>query len=728
MRDISFSKHYLTVAVIASLLFGSDLFSKGLEEHLPKIMGDSLPTKITADLREPVYSDGVLSTDKGGVIYGSNLRIQAMRIRYVRHFDCAEPESYVDAEGLLIVEYGPYMFIGSRLHYDFASSYGIIYNGRMGFLPWFFGGNRIELLPDGTFRVNEAFVTTSEREPPEWGIYADEVTVDPDKNLVARAVNLRLSDQKLIWLPTLKSNLNAIFDSPIKYRFRWGGKQGPRLGFTYEVFDWEGWKTYVRFDYRVTRGPGGGVETFYNSKDGRTIFHSTNYLSRDSAIIKPHEKARFRFEGMYQKAFENNKTNILVTYDKISDRDVPGNYYDRDFEFDTSERTQLLVRHQEEEWISHFYCRLRVNSFQTVKEELPTFSVNFKPYELWKTGILFTNYASVAFLDFKYSKHIRHYHNYQSTRFEYSPLFYRPFGLGVVTVTPKAGGYTICYGSSPQHSSRWVTVGILGLEAQTQLYRFYKSFKHVIEPYVSYNYYSYPLTNPSKHYIFDISDGWARLSELEFGFRNNIFFKKASGEVKRFIAFDLYSYAFFDQHTMLQNIPKAYSRFVFSTLPSLRHTIDFVWNIEHDQVDQFNFRTDFTLNENFAVAAEYRHRDAYCWRKVDPANFFLDVYHTERRLLHSTLSDRRDTLLVHFFYRFHPNWACEFTSRQGWNRRTQPYYGEYELNFFTTIQTAWHVVISLQHQEDENRAAVFLNVGLNRPDKLRTGTTCSYFE
>ncbi len=703
------------------------LIAKGIEDHLPKMTEANLPNKITADLREPSYSDGVLSTEKGGVIFGPNLRIQALKIRYVRKIEEKQITSSVEAEGLLIVEYGSYLFVGRKLHYDFTTSQGVIEDGKMGFLPWFFGGDRIELKSDGTFHVSHGYVTTSERDPPVWGVYSSVISLDPDKNLVAKEVNFRIFNQKLFWFPTLKSNLNTIFDSPIKYRFRWGGKQGPRLGFTYEVFDWEGWKTYLRFDYRVTRGPGGGVETSYESKDKRTVFHSTNYLSKDSAIIKPHEKARYRFEGMYRKYFENDKTSILATYDKISDRDVPGNYYDRDFEFDISERTQLLIRHQEEDWISHFYCRVRLNSFQTVKEELPTFSVNFKPFEIWKTGILFSNSASVAFLDFKYSKHIRHYHNYQSTRFEYAPLLYRPLSLGPLTVTPQVGAYTICYGSSPQHKPRWVTVGILGCDAVTQLYRYYGPFKHSIEPYVSYRFFSNPLNNPSKHYIFDITDGWALLNQLEFGVHNNIYFKTASGTIKRFISIDLFSFAFFDQHKMQQFIPKAYSRFVFSTLPSLLHTIDFVWNIEHNQVDQINCRADYTLNENFAIGAEVRHRDAYCWRKVDQFNFFLDVYQNEKRLLHSTLSDRRDTLLVHFFYRFHPNWACEFSSRQGWNRRFQPYYGEYELNIFTTIQSAWHVRISLQHQEDENRAAVYLNVGLNRPEKAQPCAVRSVF-
>ena len=64
----------------------------------------------------------------------------------------------------------------------------------------------------------------------------------------------------------------------------------------------------------------------------------------------------------------------------------------------------------------------------------------------------------------------------------------------------------------------------------------------------------------------------------------------------------------------------------------------------------------------------------------------------------------------HFFYRFRPNLACEFVSRQGWDRKKEPKYFEFEVNFFTTIQTAWNLQLSYQHQESEDRVAIYLNL------------------
>src|SRR5262249_24126937 len=153
-----------------------------------------------------------------------------------------------------------------------------------------------------------------------------------------------------------------------------------------------------------------------------------------------HEKARYRFEGMFSKKMHDDKTSVKFTYDRISDKDMPGVYYDRDFDFDTAERTQLLIRREEPQWIGTLNTRVRINSFQTVKQELPTLEVNFKSFDLRHTGIIFENLASASYLNFEYSEFLPHVRDYSSTRFEYFPTLYRPVPFGrYLTVTPEIG-------------------------------------------------------------------------------------------------------------------------------------------------------------------------------------------------------------------------------------------------------------------------------------------------
>lgn len=673
---------------------------------------------VTVDLREPFYSDGVLSTDKGGVITAPQLRVQALKINYIRKKIDDVPVLTVEAEDQLIIEFGEYTFTGKKLFYDFQKKEGIIYEGRTSVEPWFFGGEKVELRPDGSYLIYNGYFTTSERDQPDWGIYSSNILIEDKKYVTASDIKMRLYDYPILWIPNLRLNLDTIFDSPIRYRFKWGGRQGPRFGVTYQIFSWERWKTYLRFDYRITRGPGGGIEFYYLSEDHKTEFQSVNYVSKDSSLIHLHEKMRYRFEGYFHTTWNYDKTDLLITYDKLSDIDMPQSYDDRDFDFETSERTQLLLRHQEENWISRFYTRVRVNSFQTVKQELPTFSTSFKPFAIGKTGILFENWASASYLDYKYSDNFVHSRDYSSTRFEYQPMLYRPFLAGPVTLTPQIGAVGIIYGNSPRHKKEWLGLGFAGLDINTQLHRYYGDHKHVVSPYINYRYYSTPTSSPHQHFIFDISDGWAHLNELTFGVTNALYEKNSPCCIHRTFFSNIYIHSFFDIHTFRATIPRMYGHFVWSVNPMLKYTIDTAWDFEHDQLDHFNLRSEWTLSRDFAIAAEYRHRSSWSWRKVDPENFFLEAFHDEDRLRHSSVSDRRDTLLTHFYYRFRPNWAAEFVSRQGWNRRHEPKYFEFEINFFTTIQTAWHLQFSYQHQESEDRVAVYLNVGLKRPDPL----------
>ncbi|MFI5344068.1 MAG: hypothetical protein ACHQUC_07600 [Chlamydiales bacterium] len=671
---------------------------------------------VTIDLREPLYSDGVLTTEQGGVITAPQLRVQALKIRQVRKIVDGVPILTIEAEDQLIIDFGEYTFVGTKLFYDLQKREGVIENGRTSSEPWYFGGEKIELRADGSYLIYHGYLTTSEKEQPDWGIYSDHLLIEEEQFLSARHIHLRLYDYNILWIPNLRMNLDTIFESPIRYRFKWGGRQGPRFGITYQVFSWERWKTFLRFDYRITRGPGGGVELYYLSEDHKTEFQSTNYVSRDSSLIHPNEKIRYRFEGSFHTSWNQDKTDLLLTYDKLSDIDLPQIYDDLDFSFETSKRTQLLIRHQEENWISNFYARVRVNSFQTVKQELPTFSTYFKPLEIARTGILFSNSASASYLDYKYSDNFIHTKDYSSTRFEYQPMLYRPFVLGPVTFTPEAGAVAIIYGNSPHEDAQWLTQGVVGCDLKTQLHRYYGSQKHVIEPYVNYRYYSSPTSSPHQHFIFDINDGWHRLNELTFGATNTLYRKEGEGCISRTFYSNLYAHTFFDVHTFRAAIPRLYTQFVFSAHPKIRHTINAAWDFEHNEIDHFNFRSEWTLNRDLAIAWEYRHRSAWSWRKVDPSNFFLEAFHDENRLRHSTVSDRRDTVLMHIFYRFQPNWACEIVSRQGWHRFHEPSYFEFEVNMFTTIQTAWNLQLSYQHQENEDRVAVYFNVGLKRPD------------
>lgn len=706
--------------------------------------------QITLDLKEPCYQDGVISTDQGGVITGPKVRIQANQIRYVRKKG-DNPLFYVEAEGNLMVQFGLYAFVGKKIEFDFINNSGTLYDARSNVEPWFFGGQIIRLCPDGSYHIEQAYITTSESEVPEWKMVAKEACLIDSHLLKAHNLYIEFGKIPLLFVPRFSMDLDSVFDSPIQYDIQWGGRRS-RFGLIYEFFSWNRFKAFVRADYHFKYGIGGGIETRYISEDRRQYLETINYLAQDKPqSTDPEFFGRYRFQGVYHHLLDNDRIDLHLTWDKVSDKEMPSDYGKRGLELDTAGRTQLSIRRQEDDrWIANFFTRVRVNSFQSIKQELPSFETTFKPYVLGCTGIVMENLARASYLDYVYSqqllnevnhesnREIREFshfpygkaylnaHNYSSTRLELNHRLYRPYRLGYINFTPEVGGTLIYYGNTPHRNSSTLLFANSGFELNTFVNRTYHYLKHVVKPYLKYDYLTFPSSSPSQHYIFDIQDGWYRLNQLKIGIEQNFLLKK-QGLTERYLKWDLWTNAFFDTPTLPVAIPKVYTRITWNILPTLRYSVDTAYDFQFRQLDHINFRAQWTVSPDTAISLEQRHRSKYAWRKVQKDNFILESYRSIPSLLASPLSDRRNTLLIHAFHRFHPNWAIEFEMRRGWGRRNifpdgeverQKYYNEFEINLLGTICRALNLRLSFQHRmNNEFRYSCAFSVGLSRPTR-----------
>jgi hypothetical protein len=677
---------------------------------------------ITVDLNNPTYTEGVLTTKTGGVIAGPGIRIQARKITYTRKMVDGAAVCTIVAEDDLMLEFGRYIFVGDRLEYDFQNSTGVIYNGRTSIGPWFVGGETVELCSDGSYIIYDAYITTSESLYPDWEITAKQASLKEERFLAAKDVKFKLFNIPVLWVPSFKTDFASVSEHPFQYYVGWGGRQGPRAGVAYELYSNELWKVFLHLDYRIRRGPGGGFETRYRSPDRKEKFETINYIARDVSIFNTHERTRYRFQGNYSNYLFDDKVSIEFTYDKLSDEDMAADYADMSLDLEASERTQLEIRREDEWWIANFLVRARINSFETVKQELPTFQINWRPFELGSTGIISDNCLEISYLDYAYAKQLPHRHNYHSARFELLQRFYKTFKLGNLVLTPEAGGVAIAYGNSPNEGSgRVAAQGLFGCIADIPFYKVYDWGKHVITPYSHYQYFTFPTNSPHDHYIFDISDGLYRLNMLRFGFNQSFYVQDCDGILTRYIYADLHANAFFHIKTIPETVQKIYSKVVWNYSPVLRHTLDTAWDLEERQLDHINLRTEWTVSADFAVSAEYRHRSSFDWRKADRENFILDCFRSVEELRHSQLSDRRDTALLHFFYRFHPKWAVEFISLSGWNRRDRTRYTEFEVDLIGMLQSACQVKLAFQHRQDETRFAIYFNIAAQGPDRVKSG-------
>lgn len=674
----------------------------------PPPSSSPMPQELVVDLKNPEFSKGVITTVDGGVITGQGIRIQAQKIEYTNKIENGLRVQKIVAEGDLMMEYANRAFVGRKLDYDFVKKTGTLLDGKTFVDIWFLGGDRIDLKEDGSFYISNAFITTCEDQENTWEINAKSVKITQEKLLAAKNIRLRFFKVPLLWLPAFKSNLKAFSDPPIRYKIIWDKGLGPRATMRYRIFSWKDLNLFFRLDYRLKRGFGGALESEYFTPGNSTTFVTRSYGAHDKTF--PDEKGphRYRLQGLYHTQTSDEKTQVHLTWDKLSDTRMVGDFRSDDFEINTKKQTSFMVQHQRNSIFFNLSVLPRINRFDSIDQELPLISTGIRPFQLGRSGIISNNYANAGYLDYVYANDLRDsFHRLglqsstHSVRMETRNELYRPFSLSHFTLTPGIGIIGIFYSNNPSHHAIGQGIFTYGFLGQTRFYRNYRTFSHVSEPYMQYRGLTSPTAALSHHYYFDINDGYERLDQLKIGWKNTFHGFKRSSFLPT-ITTDLYTYAYFGKHAFGRTFPKSYFQIGWNR-PSWGVKGGVAWNHEKQLWDYANISTDLTLSQDIAFGIEFRHRSKYDWRKANHDNFLVDVARPIKELLESPMSDGRDTLLTRFFIRLAPKWNCQIQSRHGWGRRNEPRYNAGKIDLSTMLTCSWRLRLSYERMPNDNR-------------------------
>lgn len=148
----------------------------------------SLKGKLDIGMNEPHYSEGALVTNKGGIIKGEDFFLQATDIVYTKKNIDGEPVDKIEAFGNLYMKLKDRVYTGEKVDVDLIRNMITIYNGCTTTPPWFIGGKKIELHPDGTGIIYDGYMTTSENMQNDWSVEADKVFISNDSKIKARNV------------------------------------------------------------------------------------------------------------------------------------------------------------------------------------------------------------------------------------------------------------------------------------------------------------------------------------------------------------------------------------------------------------------------------------------------------------------------------------------------------------------------------------------------------------
>jgi hypothetical protein len=564
----------------------------------------------------------------------------------------------------------------------------------------------------GNYVVYNAFVTTCEGTDPFWKISAKSASLEEGSLLKISSVSVNFFDVPLFWLPSFKTNLKVLYTPPIRYNVVWDKGLGPRITMRYRAFAWEDFGLFLRLDYRLTKGPGGAIESEYFSPSGKTTFVTRTYGAFDKEVVDENGWKRYRIQGLIHHESFDDKTLVHATYDKYHDLKMISDFPSSDFEIDTQKRTQFLLRHQEDITFASIFVEPRLNPFESINQKLPMAKAGIRPLSIGNSGILSENRVSVGYLDYVYAHKLANaypaLHETHSARLETMNRIYRPFTAGPLQITPSAGIRAIFYNNNPYNESIGQGVITYGGTAQAPFYRKYSSYRHVIKPYVEYEGLSHPKARLDQHYNFSLADGLYQINSLKMGLCNTLASRNSSFFPPS-LTLDLYTYAFFNDTSFSLLCPKGYLLASWNN-PSYFLNANTCWNFQEQLLDFANLRAEITISARIAFALEFRHRSRFDWRKADHESFILDMARSIASLEESSLSDKRNTFLTQIQFDISPTWSCYISSHHGWGRLDQPAYHSYKIDLLTLLASHWKLKSSYMHTTNDDRVSIAIQL------------------
>ena len=675
---------------------------------------DNIEENVVVEMRNPCYENGVISTDQGGILTAPYFHVQSQKVVYTKK--CVQDTQIMtlECEGNILIDYQQWVLAGDYLYYDFITNSGFLRRGRTAKPPWYAHGEEILLLKSGDLVAINGFITTSEETNPDVVFRSQRIVLTPQKVVSADNVNFWVKKLPFFWFPKMKIDLDNNGHSPFAVKFGWGGFLGSHLSLLYNFLSWGELKGIARLDGFFGHGLGGGIETRYNPKFKTTECYTRSYYAHDISIDDPNKRDRYRLQGTFYDCIKGISVNGM--YDYVSDAQMAADFYIHDFEIPTAGRTQLELKKRETSWIANLFTTVRVNDFQSINQELPTFAFTVHPFEIANTGIILENTFQASYLSYVFSDDVKNATDFHSGRIFTHPYMYRPTQLGPVTVTPECGFIGIAYTNTPHDNFVGQALGEIGCRAHTSIYKNFCNHKHVFAPYLKYNYLTEPRVATGDHYIFTINDGYDYLNVLRFGCENSLFYRTESC-VERPFWFDLWGNGFFNEKTIPKLIPKIYLQTIWKPYHRFLVGTEGGWNFEKGLLDYYNARVGWTVSNYVAFGFEYRHRSSFDWRKADFYNFILESVRSQDALLASPLSDRRDTFLFNTFIRLTPDWTIKLELRRGWNRISQPCYLEYQATLNTILFNHWKLQFIYDKREADHRYAFSLKLNPGPPPK-----------
>ena len=678
----------------------------------------ALQGKLNIHLGQLHYQDGIFSASQGGYIQGDSFYLQANCLTYTKTSSSESSAHQVHGQKQIALYKDFQLFLGDSCFYDFTLQTGYICNARTSYGLFLIEAKKITLNSDKSYDAYDVTLTTLDH-LQLFSLKVQHLRFFAQDTLQATNLRVNIGKVPLFLVPKWKYKLTPSESSPIRYQLSWDAGQGPQVSFRYKVLSLPTFNLFLRGDYRYKRGPAGAIEMNYRSWDGLTTFFSKNYGAYDTFYNddQPNKKqTRFRFQSALKKTSQDERTGIHLTFDRLTDKNMPQDFKMDRFEFDSQKINQCAIFHAAPSYKAQALFTPRVNGYQGFNQKIPEFNMHLQPIPLLKSHLLLYNQFKLSFYDYVYSNMLIYPENYSealkdfhSLRAETRQNLTFPLSWKIFKILPTVGFKGIIYTNSPEKTTAYQAIVDYGLKALTHIEKCYSNSKHLITPYLDYQGVYKPAIQPQNVYIFSLDDGYHPLNLLTFGIKQ-IFSKHSSFLYHTSI--DCYGLSFFGDTTYRLTVPKAGLK-INTSYDSYQIAAHLRWNFNNRVLDIGNLLIAYTLNSYASCTLELRYRSPFDWRKCDHENYILDVTRPIEELFISPLSDRRFTLIAQAAFNLTPKWTCHLQMHNGWGRKNEPGYTEAKVDLTTLISSVWKVNLSYMFTT-RGRSHFGLKIDLNK--------------
>lgn len=631
----------------------------------------------------PQYTGEGMFTTTGGVVWSEGLRLQA---RSIRQWSNPQGEMVLQASGDLMLFYNGYLLIGETLDYNLSKHEGVLYDGVLSSSGWYIGGSKVKLHADRAISLDKAWLSSDPQKDGGWKISASQVHISSKKHLKIKNISFRVLGIPLFYLPRMTTNQDRSARSAVEYAVVWKGQRKRKASVRYHFYKKADVNLWTRLDYHIGRGPGIGLDGRIGS--GKNLYELANFASRDGSLLKSEMTTRYRFKGHYRRRLSST-AQFDLHYDRYSDYDVPSDYAFSEFDRRLAGKTRALIKQRKETFLHQLTYRVKINPFQTVKKELPSYyltphPIHFSSHKLIPKWLHLHSHWRAEYLTYDFRTRTD-FSNYHSIRLLNHISGYTPFQLGPLCFNPCAGWKIVAYNQTPKKQSQLIFVPTATIHAQLSWLK-PAACSHSLTAYSSAEYVGKPQKSMDEHYIFDYRDIIAEQALAKLGLKQR-WYKKG----QEIALVDIRAVQMLTNSTIGHS--RGYGQVHGYYLIHPRWRVISCLELERYicKLRNFSFRSENSWTRKFSSVVEYRTRSESAWRKANGEDYSLETIRDKDYLLSSAMSDKRSALLIQLNYRLTPNWVIRLDTAHGWSRKHQDPYQQYCLGLGTDLGGNWRL-------------------------------------